>query len=155
MVKKKEFMSVRRGCFITEDSGYGIIDGEGEIGSLVVGKDGIAGITVQMGKGEDQGFMRTINWNSLLPILNYVKGRTIHLGISAQALQNQEGLTVVRVAPNSPLKNEIMMGDIILRANGQRSSTADSLFRIFLQSGSHADLTILREGKQMDVRVTF
>lgn len=98
-------MSVRRGCFITEDSGYGIIDGEGEIGSLVLGKDGIAGITVQMGKDEDKGFMRAISWNSLIPILNYVKGKAIHLGISTQALQNQEGLTVVRVAPNSPLKN--------------------------------------------------
>lgn len=82
-------MSIRRGCFITEDSGYGIIDGEGEIGSLVCSKNEITGITVQMGKGEDKGFLRTISWNSLIHILNYVKGRPIHFGISTQSLQNQ------------------------------------------------------------------
>lgn len=50
LVQKKEFMSIKRGCFITEDSGYEIIDGEGKIGSLISTKDGVVGITVQMGK---------------------------------------------------------------------------------------------------------
>jgi hypothetical protein len=36
IVQKKDFISIKNGYFITEDSGYGIIDGEGEIGSLVV-----------------------------------------------------------------------------------------------------------------------
>lgn len=99
--------------------------------------------------------MRAIKWNSLVPILNYVKGRTIHLGISTQSLQNQEGLIVIRVAPNSPLKNEVMMGDIILRANGQRFNNAESLLRICVQSGGQADLKILREGKTIDVRIMY
>lgn len=35
LVQKKDFMSIKRGCFITEDSGYAIVDGEGKIGSLI------------------------------------------------------------------------------------------------------------------------
>jgi hypothetical protein len=42
-------MSLKEGYFITRDSGYGIIDGEGEVGSLVIGNDGVKGITVQVG----------------------------------------------------------------------------------------------------------
>jgi PDZ domain-containing secreted protein len=61
-----------------------------------------------------------IEWRHLPSILNYVKGKPLHLGISAQALENHEGISVVRIAPNSPFKNDIMMGDVILSANGHQ-----------------------------------
>jgi hypothetical protein len=42
-------MSLKRGFFITEDSGYGIVDGEGDLGSLITNNNGVAGIVVQVG----------------------------------------------------------------------------------------------------------
>ena len=56
----------------------------------------------------------------MLPILHYVKGKSLHLGISVQAMENHEGVSVVRISPNSPFKNDIMMGDIITRVNGHQ-----------------------------------
>lgn len=46
-------MSVKEGVFITYDSGFGIIDSDGEIGSLVVNNEGIQGIVVQKGSKSD------------------------------------------------------------------------------------------------------
>jgi hypothetical protein len=42
-------MSLKKGHFITQDSGYGIIDAEGGIGGLVVQNGGVHGIIAQTG----------------------------------------------------------------------------------------------------------
>jgi type II secretory pathway component PulC len=79
----------------------------------------------------------------------------LHLGISAQAVENHEGVSVVRVAPNSPFKHEIMMGDLILSANGHSFRDPDSLHRICMESEGEVKLIILREGKQVEEKVHF
>lgn len=35
-------------------------------------------------------------------------------------MENHEGVSVVRISPNSPFKNDIMMGDIIKRVDGHQ-----------------------------------
>jgi PDZ domain-containing secreted protein len=35
-------------------------------------------------------------------------------------MENYEGVSVVRISPKSPFKNDIMMGDIIKRVNGHQ-----------------------------------
>ena len=106
---------------MARDSGYGIVDGKGEIGSLII-KDGkAAGIVCQIGRNIESGFLRIIEWKDLPKIYDYIKGqKKKQLGISAQAREYKEGISVVRIAPNSLLKEHVMMGDTILRANGQK-----------------------------------
>jgi len=48
-VQKKEYMSLKKGHFISKDSGYGIIDGLGSLGRLILQNGGVHGIIVQSG----------------------------------------------------------------------------------------------------------
>ncbi len=52
--------------------------------------------------------------------MKYLKGQKVHLGVSAQAVPDKEGISIVRIAPNSPFKNELAMGDFITKVNGQK-----------------------------------
>jgi S1-C subfamily serine protease len=94
-----------------------------------------------------------IEWRHLLPILMHVKGKPLHLGISAQAMENQEGVSVVRIAPNSPFKHDIMMGDLIVSANGHQFSDPESLHRICVESNGDVELVIQREGRRVEVKI--
>ena len=46
----------------------------------------------------------------------------------------KSGIQVVRIAPNSPLNNDIMMGDRIIRANKHKIGEVESLKRICIIS---------------------
>lgn len=71
---------------MAKDSGYGIVDGKGEIGSLVITNGKAAGIVTQIGRNIESGFLRMIEWKDLPKILEYVRGKKQkQLGISAQA----------------------------------------------------------------------
>jgi S1-C subfamily serine protease len=83
----------------------------------------------------------------------HVKGKPLHLGISAQAMENQEGVSVVRIAPNSPFKHDIMMGDLIVSANGHQFSDPESLHRICVESNGDVELVIQREGRRVEVKI--
>ena len=90
---KKGFTTVKNGYIVSKDSGYTIVNGKGFIGSLVT-KDGQAvGIVTQIGKEEETGFLRTIEWQHLPPILHHLKShKNLHLGISAQVKQFKDGV---------------------------------------------------------------
>ena len=47
---------------------------------------------------------------------------------------------MVRVSPNSPLKNELMMGDIIVKANKYKIREVEALQRICILSDGHLSL---------------
>ena len=68
------------------------------------------------------------------------KNKQCHFGISAQAQEFKEGIEVVRVAPNSPLRNELMMGDTILKANNYKIREVEALQRICVISDGNLTL---------------
>jgi hypothetical protein len=52
--------------------------------------------------------MRMIEWNNLPTILHHLEQKkSCHFGISVQGQKNKKGIEVVRVAPNSPLRNQL------------------------------------------------
>lgn len=106
---------------VAKDEGYGVVDGRGELGSLIIKNGKAAGIVTQIGRDLESGFLRFIEWKDLPKILNYLKrGKNIQLGISAQAKPFKEGIEVVRIAPNSYLRQGLMMGDTIVKVNGHK-----------------------------------
>ena len=93
------------------------------------------GIVTHIGRGVESDFLRIIEWKNLPKILNYLKQKNnIHFGISAQVQPFKEGIQVVRIAPNSPLRNDVMMGDQIISANKHKISEVESLKRICIMS---------------------
>ena len=61
-----------------------------------------------------------------------LKGQKIHLGVSAQAVPDREGISIVRIAPNSPFKYELIMGDFIRKVNGQKIRSVEAFQRLCL-----------------------
>ena len=50
IVKKKEFFSIKNGFFVARDSGYGIVSGNGDVGSLILKNGKVLGIVSQVGR---------------------------------------------------------------------------------------------------------
>lgn len=91
---------------MAQDSGFGIVDGQGDIGCIVIKKGRPVGIVTHIGRDVESNFMRIMEWKNLPKILKYLKEKkNIHFGISAQSQPFKEGIQIVRVAPNSPLNN--------------------------------------------------
>ena len=76
----------------------------------------------------------------------------MRFGISAKAQEFKEGIEVVRIAPNSPLR-ELMMGDSIVRANNYRIADVEALQRICVLSDGQLTLDILRDNVPMKIAV--
>ena len=103
--KAGDYPSIKDGYIVAQDSGFGIINGQGQIGGLVLTNGKAKGIITQIGKELESGFSRMIEWKHLPNILDSLKGKkSPYFGISAQAQESREGLQVVRIAPNSPLR---------------------------------------------------
>ena len=47
---KRQYPSIRNGYAVAQDSGFGIIDGKGEVGALVIRSGKATGIITQMGR---------------------------------------------------------------------------------------------------------
>ena len=47
---KREYPSIRNGYITAQDSGFGIVDGRGELGGLVIKNGKAAGIVTQVGR---------------------------------------------------------------------------------------------------------
>ena len=151
---KREYPSIRNGYMVARDSGFGIVDGRGEIGGLVIKNGKAAGIVTQVGRNLESGFLRVIEWSHLSKILKFLKkNKQCYFGISAQAQQFKEGIEVVRVAPNSPLKNELMMGDTILKANGYLIREVEALQRICVIADGHLTLEVMRDDTPVEIKV--
>jgi hypothetical protein len=89
ILQKREFLSIKNGYWVAEDSGYGIVDGRGEVGSLVVREGRAVGVVVQVGRESESGFLRIIQWKYLHKLLNYSQGQKLLLGISAKSCEEQ------------------------------------------------------------------
>ena len=58
--KKKEYPSVKNGYLVAQDSGFGIVDGHGNIGSLVIKSGKPVGIVTHIGRDVESDFLRII-----------------------------------------------------------------------------------------------
>ena len=59
-----------------------------------------------------------ICWNELKNALKRIKQQEpLYLGISAKAMEEKNGIIVVRLASNSPLQNYLSMGSTITKVN--------------------------------------
>ena len=85
-LKKAEYPSIKNGYLVAQDSGFGIVDGRGEVGCLVIREGKAAGIVTQLGRDLQSGFLRMIEWHNLGKILEFLKKKkNVHFGISAKA----------------------------------------------------------------------
>lgn len=70
VVQKRSFLSIKNGYIVTKSNGYGIVDGKGQVGSLVIANYGnAAGIVTQIGRDSEIGFMRMVAWGDLINVL--------------------------------------------------------------------------------------
>ena len=58
-----------------------------------------------------------------------------------------EGLSVVRLTPNSPLSQHIQMGDVIKSVNGHRIRNPDDLTRLIMLSDGKVEFEIEKSDK--------
>lgn len=57
---KRGYPSIRDGYLVAQDSGFGVVDGKGYVGGLII-KDGkAAGIITSIGRDLEKGFIRII-----------------------------------------------------------------------------------------------
>lgn len=73
--------------------------------------------------------MRIIEFRYLNSILSNLKSGKGHLGMTAKDIEGR-GVSIIRISPNSPFRDILMMGDIIVQANGQKVRKAEALQRI-------------------------
>ena len=73
------------------------------------------------------------------------KNQPSQFGISAKTQVFKDGIEVIRISPNSPLKNELMMGDTIVKANNQRIKEVEALQRISILSDGNLTLQVIRD----------
>lgn len=138
MVQNRSHLSIRDGYYVDNESGYAVINGKGEVGSLVLNNEGVFGIISHIGRDADYGFLRAIMWKDIKNLVHRLqktpdKG-TIYLGMSVVSNTKDSGIAVVRVAPNSPLAEHIHMGDIVRKVNNSTVQNPDDLTRLIMCS---------------------
>lgn len=57
---------------MSKQSGFGIVDGKGEVGSLVIANGRAAGIICSIGRDSEKGFMRMVAWGDLSNVLRRI-----------------------------------------------------------------------------------
>lgn len=80
-------MSINDGYLVTKSGGFGVVDGKGEVGSLVIAAGRAAGIVTHIGRDSEKGFMRMAAWGDLLNLLKRLNNSAFYLGISAAAIE--------------------------------------------------------------------
>ena len=73
IVQKRTYLSIKNGYYVTDDAGYGIIDGKGEVNSLVIDEKGVIGVVTQVGRDSDRGFLRMIRWKDIYNVAKKLK----------------------------------------------------------------------------------
>ena len=62
---------------------------------------------------------------------------------------------IIDIAPNSPASSELLVGDIISQLDGQPVDSIDKLTQLVKPNlGSEVTLTILRDGKPLEIKIT-
>lgn len=82
---KTSYLSIKDGYFVSRDGGFGIVDGKGEVGSIISTEGLCAGIVTQVGRDSDKGFLKIIMWNTLHHVARRLKEQPLYLGISVKA----------------------------------------------------------------------
>ena len=63
IVKKLSYLSILPAYYVADDGGFGIVNGKGEVGSLVTHEEGVVGVVTHIGRDYDRGFLRMIHWD--------------------------------------------------------------------------------------------
>lgn len=88
-----------------------------------------------------------------------VGGQTVDIPralVRAQQLENQTGVLVISVEPNSPAeKTQLLEGDIIVALDGTAVHSVDDLHRMLSEAriGSGCELTLLRHSQKLNTSV--
>ncbi|WP_120168965.1 serine protease HtrA [Thermohalobacter berrensis] len=141
-------------------------------GPLLNSNGEVIGInTAKIQSAEGLGFAIPIN--TAKPIIEQVieKGRfkTVYIGIAAVEVEKyesalgidlkaDEGVIIIEVSPNSPADYAgIRPGDIVTKLNGEKVISMNHLRRMLYEyrPGDKATLEIVRNGKTMEVEITF
>lgn len=141
-------------------------------GPLLNSKGEVIGInTAKITTGEGLGF--SIPINEVKPILEQVikEGdfKTVFLGIQGLEVSKYEsalgielnvdsGIVAVEVLPNSPVaKAGVKSGDVITHIDNKKIENWNQMKKMLLKykKGDKATLTIYRDGKKLDLEVTF
>ncbi len=89
VIQKRSFLSIKDGYIVSKQSGFGIVDGKGEVGSLVIANGRAAGIVTSIGRDSERGFMRMVAWGDLSNVFKRIEKLQkdqLYLGLSAAAL---------------------------------------------------------------------
>lgn len=137
IVQNRTYLGIRDGYFVGQESGYGIVNGKGEVGSLVLNNDGVVGIVTHIGRDYEYGYLRIALWKDIKNCINRIRinrEEGLYLGISVVSAGHNPGVSVVRVAPKSPLLNHLKMGDIVTKVNNIVVKNPDDLTRLIMFS---------------------
>ena len=157
IVQKRTYLSIKGGFYVTNDAGYGIIDGKGEVNSLVIDEKGVVGVVTQVGRDSDRGFLRMVRWKDICHLSkklqeNNGKIPEVYLGISVKASEDQDGLYIVRIASDSPLAGKLAMGDLITEINTNSVRNPDDLVRVVQLAKKNVRLEgVCSDGKEKRV----
>lgn len=75
VVQKRSFLSINDGYIVNKSSGFGIVDGKGEVGSLVIANGKAAGVVTHIGRDSERGFLRMAAWGDLPNLLKRLINR--------------------------------------------------------------------------------
>ena len=70
---------------MSTEGGFGIVDGKGEVGSIISTEGLCAGIVTQVGRDSEKGFLKIIKWKALHHVARRLKENPVYLGISVKA----------------------------------------------------------------------
>lgn len=104
---------------------------------MVLDDGGMFGIVSHIGRDADYGFLRVILWKDIKNVAQRLKKpnkSSFYLGMSAVASEQKSGISVVRVAPNSPLSEHIKMGDVVTKVNNHTVKNPNDLTRLIMFS---------------------
>ena len=69
------------------------------------------------------------------------------MGISAKSMEEKDGISIIRVASNSPLSKYVQMGETITKVNNIPVKNPDDLKRIIMTSTSRIILRVEGENQ--------
>ncbi|HCS40330.1 MAG TPA: hypothetical protein DIW44_12200 [Anaerolineaceae bacterium] len=117
---------------------------------------GEAGDTMEVGS-----FAAANPWRRLAtllggPITNLLIGMLLIAFLFARVgAPDLTKVEIIDIAPNSPASSELLVGDIISQLDGQPVDSIDKLTQLVKPNlGSEVTLTILRDGKPLEIKIT-
>ena len=96
--------------------------------------------------------MKIIPWNSLQHVTRRLRQNPLYLGISVKVLEEENhGVSVVRIASNSPLAGKLDLGDSILKVNGNPIVRSEDLLNIIMMSPEQVAFSVKSNGQEKTV----